>query len=298
MALYGSTMGLQAAASTLPDRTTAPTSSVPCQDVLFIGVRGSGETPADGTVGMGAEASIAWDEFQQSTPGLATRAVSIDYPSTRVTALASPYSASSFFSSIDTGVDKLDAVLTNRAERCPTEHYVLSGKSQGAIVAHRAMVKLATTAGAQTARAQGEDPDAVATARAALQRIDGVITIADPDRVPHEVGTSHGTAEDGPSAHGISYAAPAVAGNYYRPTRMTMDQHWQHADRWHTVCNAGDAVCDFRAASSSPGAMLDGFNVHTYSYLADEQPIRDAADAVAHQSREAASQPGLTSSRS
>ena len=283
MALYGAVVGVPANAASTPQPVQTLTTVAPCQDVMFIGVRGSGETPADGQFGMGGESSIAWQQYRNETAGLSAAAMSIDYPSAQVTTLASPYSSAQFFRSIDTGVEKLQTVLAERSQACPTEHYVLSGKSQGAIVVHRAVAAMAAYPAPYA-----ED---------LADRVDGVIAIADPDRVPDEDGSAYGSSSTGPSHYGISYEAPWIAGNRYLPTTAPISAHWEHADRWHSVCNAGDAVCDFPVASVGPAEMLEGFDVHTYSYVNDQSAIRSAASAVAAESRqqagEQAAQPAL-----
>lgn len=271
LALYGAVVGLPADAATKPQPVPTLTTVAPCQDVMFIGVRGSGETPSDGQYGMGNESSLVWQQFHNEIPGQSASAMSIDYPSAQVTTLASPYSSDEFFRSIDTGVQKLEGVLAERSEACPTERYVLSGKSQGAIVVHRAIVDMA-----QNRESYGPG---------LLDRIDGVIVVADPDRVPGEDGSSYGTSATEADNYGISYEAPWIAGNRYRPTTSPISAHWEHADRWHSVCNAGDAVCDFSMASSGPAQMLDGFDVHSFSYVDDPSALRSAASAVAEQSR-------------
>jgi len=274
--------GIPADAAVKPQPTPALTTITPCQDVMFIGVRGSGETPADGQYGMGGESSLAWQQYRHAIPGQSAAAMSIDYPSTPVTTLASPYAAGDFFRSIDTGVTKLEGVLAERSVACPTERYVLSGKSQGAIVVHRATVDIAA-----------HDDQYGADL---MDRIDGVIVIADPDRVPSEDGSAYGTSGQGSSHYGISNAAPWIAGNRYRPTTSTMSTHWEHSERWHSVCNSGDAVCDFGVASSGPGQMLNGFDIHTYSYVDDPSAIRAAASAVAEESRTRAETPAQPAS--
>lgn len=276
LALYGAVVGLPADAATKPSPTPTLTTVAPCQDVMFIGVRGSGETPTDGQFGMGGESSLAWQQFRNEIPRQSAAAMSIDYPSAQVTTLASPYASEEFFRSIDTGVEKLEAVLAERSAACPTERYVLSGKSQGAMVVHRAVVDMAGHEGSY--------------GPGLMDRVDGVITIADPDRVPAEDGSSYGTVASSKAGFGISYAAPWIAGNRYRPTTSTISAHWDHSERWHSVCNEGDAVCDFGVASYGPSQMLSGFDVHTYSYVSDPTAIRSAASAVAEQSRASAAE--------
>ncbi len=284
LAIYGATVGLPAHATGAGVATANLTTVAPCQNVMFIGVRGSGETPSDGTDGMGEESSLAWDTYRTQVTGRAISAMSIDYPSAPVTALASPYTNAAFFRSIDTGVTKLEGVLADRSKVCPNERYVLSGKSQGAIVVHRAMVDM-------SAHPEEYGPRLMA-------RIDGVIAIADPDRVADDSGSSYGTSSKGSDHYGLSIAAPWIAGNRFRPSTATVDTYWTYPRRWHSVCNAGDAVCDFAVASSSPAAMLHGFDVHSYSYVTDPTPIRRAATAVAKQTLSNAGPTDLTVSDS
>ena len=268
LALYGAVVALPAHAATTSSPTPTLTTVAPCQDVMFIGVRGSGETPTDGHFGMGGESSLAWQQFRNEIPGQSAAAMSIDYPSAQVTTLASPYASDEFFRSIDTGVEKLVAVLAERSVACPTERYVLSGKSQGAMVVHRAVVDVA---GHEASYGPG-----------LMDRV--------PPRVPAEDGSSYGTVASSKAGFGISYAAPWIAGNRYRPTTASISAHWDHSERWHSVCNAGDAVCDFGVASYGPSQMLNGFDVHTYSYVSDPTAIRSAASAVAEQSRASAAE--------
>ncbi|MEA5155192.1 cutinase family protein [Raineyella sp.] len=271
LALYGAVVAMPADAATRTAPEPQMTTVLPCQDVMFIGVRGSGETPEGSLYGMGPESALAWQQYRMEIPGHSAAAMSIDYPSTPVTTLASPYSSQDFFRSIDTGVTKLEAVLAERSVTCPTEHYVLSGKSQGSIVVHRAMADMAAH---PTAYGHG-----------LMDRIDGVLAIADPDRLPDETGHLYGTTATGPDHYGISYAAPFMAGNRYRPTTSTVDTFWDHPDRWHTICNVGDSVCDFTVSSASPASMLHGFDVHMNSYLSDPTAVRQAASDVAAQTR-------------
>lgn len=271
LALYGAVVALPADAATRTAPAPEMTTVIPCQDVMFIGVRGSGETPESSLYGMGPESALAWQQYRLEIPGHAASAMSIDYPSTPVTTLASPYSSQDFFRSIDTGVTKLEAVLAERSAGCPTEHYVLSGKSQGAIVTHRAMADMAA------------HPEAYGPGL--MDRIDGVLAIADPDRLPDDSGHLYGTTATGPAHYGISYAAPFMAGNRFRPTTSDVDTFWDHPDRWHTVCNTGDSVCDFTVSSASPSNMLHGFDVHMNSYLTDPTSVRAAASDVAAQTR-------------
>jgi len=281
LALYGAVVGMPADAATRTAPDPQMTTVIPCQDVMFIGVRGSGETPESSLYGMGPESALAWQQYRMEIPGHSASAMSIDYPSTPVTTLASPYSSQDFFRSIDTGVTKLEAVLAERSVNCPTEHYVLSGKSQGAIVTHRAMADMAA------------HPSAYGPGL--MDRIDGVLEIADPDRLPDDSGHLYGTTATGTDHYGISYAAPFMAGNRYRPTASDVDTFWDHPDRWHTICNAGDSVCDFTVSSASPSNMLRGFDIHMNSYLTDPTAVRQAASDVAAQTRSRTTAPEQTS---
>ncbi|QGF24214.1 cutinase family protein [Raineyella fluvialis] len=271
LALYSAVVAMPADAATRPAPAPAMTTVIPCQDVMFIGVRGSGETPDASLYGMGPESALAWQQYRMEIPGHSAAAMSIDYPSTSVTTLASPYSSDEFFRSIDTGVMKLEAVMAERSVNCPNEHYVISGKSQGSIITHRAMADMAAH---RSAYGTG-----------LMDRIDGVLAIADPDRLPDDSGHLYGSTATGADHYGISYAAPFIAGNRYRPTTANVDTFWAHPDRWHTICNAGDSVCDFTVSSSSPSNMLRGFDIHMNSYVTDPTGVRTAAADVAAQTR-------------
>lgn len=128
---------------------TSPTMSqdagtMACADLLFIGVRGSGEAAP-----YGDTVSMVRDQYRQriSTPseGVATvREVAISYPATSPHTLAEigpeqllfaeTLPDTDYFTSAAIGISNLSAVLDDSQRRCPNERWVLAGFSQGSQV--------------------------------------------------------------------------------------------------------------------------------------------------------------------
>ncbi len=114
-----------------------------CQDVLVVGVRGSGEeAPWGATVGGVA------DSLTQRLSG-DVRSVYLDYPAVdphtlgahelEAHVLESVAPSTDYFESVDAGREELRRVLQHSAERCPDQAVVLAGFSQGAQVITRAL---------------------------------------------------------------------------------------------------------------------------------------------------------------
>ncbi|MGL4832198.1 MAG: cutinase family protein [Propionibacteriaceae bacterium] len=112
--------------------------SLPCTDVLFIGVRGSGEDGVEGKTIPAVRRRITSAYRGTST------SLYLDYPavSTHVLTqsdiegylLDNAATESEFFSSVAEGVQELDRVLRHVATSCPKEKIVVVGFSQGAQV--------------------------------------------------------------------------------------------------------------------------------------------------------------------
>lgn len=111
----------------------------PCADFLFIGVRGSGESPGygptvtrvrDGLAARWTKGSVrqVWLEYPAGDPHTLT---SVSMASLL---LDQPMPATTYFTSAATGATNLAAVLTDSASRCPAERTILAGFSQGAQV--------------------------------------------------------------------------------------------------------------------------------------------------------------------
>lgn len=158
--------------STLATRTD-------CASVLFVGVRGSGETPPYGGTITGVRDALA-----QKWQGRGTvRQVYLDYPAADPHTLQdAPMSAllfdrtmpsTPYFDSAADGANKLVSLLANEKKQCPDEWVVLAGFSQGAQAITQA---LASTD--------------------APERLAGAILIGNPDHYPGQnVQEISGTAD-------------------------------------------------------------------------------------------------------
>ncbi|MFZ2625776.1 MAG: cutinase family protein [Propionibacterium sp.] len=123
--------------------------SLSCADLLFVGVRGSGEQAPYGTTIGALEQELA-THTQKSHDGLRVNQIYLDYPAVSLDQLSldtienmvlptSSESASPYFSSVDAGVSELERFATDEAKRCPSQKLLVAGFSQGAEVATRAL---------------------------------------------------------------------------------------------------------------------------------------------------------------
>ncbi len=129
-------------------------SSLPCTDLLFIGVRGSGEDGVEGKTIPAVRRRIT-SAYRGTNTSLY-----LDYPavSTHVLTqsdiegylLDNAPTESEFFSSVAEGVQELDRVLRHVATSCPKEKIVVAGFSQGAQVVTSTLAT-SSAAGAITA---------------------------------------------------------------------------------------------------------------------------------------------------
>ena len=149
---------------------------------------------------------------------------------------------------IELGVERAVDQLVERAAMCPDEVSVLVGFSQGAMVMHRAVDRVAA-----------EAPEL-------LDRLAGVLLIADGDRFPTDGVTNFGSAETRVGYVGVGHMFSAGEAAAAIPAAL-------HG-RVVSVCDAGDPVCDPRSVS------LDAYERHT-GYKVGHREARDAAEHVA-----------------
>lgn len=120
-----------------------------CADLLFVGVRGSGEQAPYGTTIKAVEQELA-TATQKSRHDLTVHQVFLDYPATSLDQLNlatienmvlpdGSASASPYFHSVDAGVSELERLATSEAKRCPSQKLLVAGFSQGAEVTTRAL---------------------------------------------------------------------------------------------------------------------------------------------------------------
>ncbi|WP_188113632.1 cutinase family protein [Nocardioides humilatus] len=131
-----------------------------CTDVLFIGVRGSGEAPQgendamyqpDGINAFGEKIWPTYTEFTeaiaQERPGTTVRPVGLEYRALGVAHNPISYNHPTYLQSIYQGVDVLKNLLASEHNRCAEEpqKVVLAGYSQGALVIRLAIADLERT---------------------------------------------------------------------------------------------------------------------------------------------------------
>lgn len=266
------------AAPTSPAGTGAGSAkAAACSDVLVVGLRGSGQKASQR---MGEQVN----SFVSSLiPRLVRRSHSTreltnnEYKAAPIEELYNVFDLvqgkNKFFKSIDEGVDSTVGILANKARSCPKQRLVLAGYSQGAMVLHRAVNRL-----------HDHDRSDV------LRRIDGLVLIADGDRVSGAKGHLIGVNEARRSARGIYDWLPT--GN--RDVRgVSPEQIW-------SICSDFDVVCDFRHLFRSPllpGPFLPyvnpvtaaqikhGADIHIGNKYIGSEPIRRAAAQVAREVR-------------
>ncbi|WP_170226660.1 cutinase family protein [Rudaeicoccus suwonensis] len=227
--------------------------------MIYIGARGSGETyNQPGSIGyLGGPVTVGLDAFASHLAGYRVGYYGIPYSADAVFPDI-PFNVPKYYASIDTGINDTIAFLKARMTRCPQEHYVLAGYSQGAMVMHRVFFlieqnKLTSTSATQL-----------------LPRLDGVLAIGDGDRVDSEGGTHYGTAKTSGS-WGLSWGVLGYDGTQYKAVdaRIPNLKQWP-SSRFQDVCMANDAVCDFDTAymriPSPEWLATFGIAVHTASY--------------------------------
>lgn len=256
------------------------TNATPCQDVVFLGVRGSGEKQNDGTWGMGKRVTAVYDSFTASVKNRRIAATGIDYAAADVPRLVSltPLGATAwegYFASIDGGVNSAEATLINRSRNCPDERFVLAGYSQGAMAIHRLVFDLSRAP-------LGSVLDRI------LPKIDAVATIGDGDRVAFDDVVSLGSSPTEGQDYGVGLAGfPSGASYVATSTHLSYVGHGLNS-RWFQVCDYGDLVCDYgRATTAGPfptdliAGMTYGYNVHTKNYTKKNHAVVEAGRQLA-----------------
>ncbi|ALV42407.1 hypothetical protein AU252_15650 [Pseudarthrobacter sulfonivorans] len=208
-----------------PDlRISDSTADLQCQDVLFIGAAGSGET----LLGSALK-DVAKDLVKLRDSGRTYEAVRVDYPAAAVPLVGGDITvdAPDYMSSIESGVIELKRFLANRQEKnCVNEKYVLGGYSQGGIVVSRAI---------------SESPGLVPSSKVA-----GVFLLANGANSPFIGGRTWGTAQ---YKYGIARPVwqPEV------PIHL--------ADHTFSLCDENDLVCDTVATVGEAALERDGTEI-------------------------------------
>jgi len=219
-----------------------------CQDVLVVGVRGSGQPPSskakgaddyDGGTGMGAEAFVAYQELVKKLPdGTRTATYGLPYPAV---AVEKGIIEGTFFSkSLEVGVERLVEFLLSRTDTCDErETVVLAGYSQGAAVIHRVLQR-------------------GLIAPPMVNRISGVLLVADSDRDGSDVSMMrYGGAPQ--ASIGIDAWLPNMVPPYptaFSSAPMCGGVFQIRCAQVHSVCLPGDPICDFVNPSGKVEAVL------------------------------------------
>lgn len=231
-----------------------------CQDVVVLGAKGSGQTENQNE-GFGPEAWNGFSAYARRMDGYKVGYYGVPYPAASVEKLKRQKTMGQFFSSIDRGVESTLQFLKARQEKCGSENerYALMGYSQGAMVMHRVLWQLAR---ASTPYHQ--------LGRQILPRLDGILVIADGDKVIDQGGVSYDTAPN--SQAGIWWDivdSPLIKDQLKYDTKtkyLPVDapvpnlSYWP-ATRFHSVCHDSDIVCDYGSLNYSTAAKI-----HTDSY--------------------------------
>jgi hypothetical protein len=211
-----------------PEPVSPDLSSDGCADVLFIGARGSGEPPRDGSyssdpaANMGSRVSGIYEGFRDSMnrflPGggdsPTVRGIGLIYPA--ADADVPNIVTGVYRDSVSYGIGALRALVSGELSRCDKaghpEKIVLAGYSQGAHLVRETLGLLAI---------EGK-----------LGRVLGVALLADPATNPDDGGFRDGTADQ---QHAVGIWARA--GMAYEPLPGSI------SSRTILYCDFGDIVC-------------------------------------------------------
>lgn len=220
------------------DRTTLASVSVParaaaCAEVLLVGARGSGEGASSTGPRPGATVRTVRDTYvaaagaagrsvQEAYVDLAAPSVSrlhlTGHPARPATTQVTKRTVRAWSSGVPAGVDRVSAFLTSQAVRCPDQSIVLVGYGQGAMVLHRALVRL--------------------HGNGLVRRVVGAVLIGDGDR-----------RSSSRAAHTTGAPAAPVSGSGVQQHYLTAVGDVPTTDRrlpvWN-VCTRGDLACDTR----------------------------------------------------
>jgi len=276
-----------AAASGSPRERAALT----CQDVYFMGARGSAEPPQPGKPGdpklhgLGPEVHSMAVRVQAVLKAYGVKnfeTLSIGYPADdpakdltptkeelddfthgRIAAGLLAYYKSSvqrYLGSISEGVTSALSEVVYVHRECPHALLVLAGYSQGAMVMHQVELRLKAT----------HDT-------AVLRQITGTLLLGDGDRVSHTAAREFGTSTD--RSQGIRTYLRHNSGKDIPDPAATAN-----------ICDSGDIVCDFGIKTAIEWSK--GIAIHT-SYM-QEPGLLDAAATWIGQLTARRASPGRT----
>lgn len=232
------------AGSALVGLTAGTANAAPgCPDVHWMGAAGSGERTEYDMAANGGMGQIVYQSYQAlqhqlAAEGRTITAEAVNYPAKDVPADAGIGDWLDYMGSVDAGTNALGAQYAAFTAQCPDTKVVLAGYSQGAMAVHRNLLAL------------GADPNLAAA-----------LLIADGDRHPNDTTVNIGSASTDPEKTGgaaqdwpILAHAPALL-----PANIGV--------RTISVCDAGDAVCDYDPDADEVSATAVA--IHTNYSVAD-----------------------------
>jgi PKD repeat protein len=212
-----------------------------CNDVLMLGVAGSGEVDT-----IGNTVNVFSDRLaSELTNKRSEQTVYLKYPARAVPGVfqsppALAEDARLYLESIEIGVKNLKKVLDFRSDLCPNEKVVLTGYSQGALVISQVLHEYGKT---------GQPAGALD-----YPKFGGIYLISNPANNPIDGGIGYGTASS--LAVGISAGVSPS-----HPESLWHEIPEELEPITVTLCDAGDLVCstsDIVAASQIAGLFTVG----------------------------------------
>ena len=244
----------EAAVNGWPDEPTShwDAENTACADVMFVGVRGSGEESAYGAPVESIRDGVR-DGFGQ-LPGVGSartvREVYLEYPASAVEVIGEDLERNldnalhgipadqwvfHYLDSVEAGAVRLHDFLNEQALRCPDEKWVLAGYSQGSLVINMVLPQFAD-----------------------YSRYGGVFLLANPGQQEGQPVTDLGTAPD--AAYGIGNI---VYPNLEIPSALN-GLVFSECDIYDAVCDIGTLIESVVAGLKTPAQLAsDGFAVHT-----------------------------------
>jgi hypothetical protein len=202
-----------------------------CPDVHWIGAAGSGQRDGYELAANDGMGEIVYQSYlalqqQLAQEGRTITAEAVDYPAKDVPDDAGIGDWLNYMGSVDAGTAALGGQYAAFTAQCPTSKVVLAGYSQGAMIVHRNLAAI------------GADPNLAAS-----------LLIADGDRHPDDSTVNIGSASPSPKkTGGAAQDWPILA---HAPAKLPANI----GTRTISVCDAGDAVCDYNPDAEKVSAM-------------------------------------------
>lgn len=200
--------------TTLVAITESQASASTCTDIIFVGVRGSGEAP-----GLGGTIQDTYNAFATKTWRTKSNYALI-YPAAPVPVVTRGVSIPAFVSSVNQGSSALVNYLISQRNQCPTQQIVISGYSQGALVVDEGLRSLPADI---------------------LSRVRAIALYGDPRFNPTFSGDVGTFARNDKGI--LSSFLPSFGATQYLPTPVSNNAR--------SYCVAYDPVCNYSVVSLS-----------------------------------------------